>query len=487
MEKKEYTRRRQPQIDYEAIGKEMGSVPPQAVDVEQAVLGAMMVDELAVEQVIGELSSDSFYQPRHRIIFDVMKDLHSENIAIDLLTVSNKLRSSGKLDEVGGAPYLADLSNSVGSAAHIEYHVGILKQKAIQRGLIAASFDIQRMAFDDTVKVDDLMVDSQAKVYDVIKQNLRSQTSNVKDILNDVLDEIQDAQNNKGTRGVITGYSEIDKVSMGWQPGNLIVIGARPGIGKTAIALNLAANAAILGHTGVAFFSLEMTKSEIIKRLIEAETGICGDKIKGGKKMEPYEWEVLESKLSGLSKCDFFIDDTPAITTTEFIAKSKNLVHTRKVGLIVVDYLQLMKHPGSPNVREEVSEVSHRLKATVKELGVPIIALAQLNRQVDQRRVGGLGKPILSDIKESGAIEQDADIVIFLHRPDQMGLSEDPSMKEYAELIVAKNRNGAVRTIPMIYKEEIVKFIEPVDTLAYQASQSMNVESRMNYNPFDVE
>jgi len=471
---KNYNRTRRPQsgVDYEALGKELGHVPPQATDIEKAVLGAMMVEESAAEMAIGELIPESFYQPRHRIIFEAMRDLYNEKMAVDYLTVSDRLRTIGKYDEIGGSHTLTEFTNNVGSAAHVKYHIGILKQKAIQRGLISASCEIQRMAYDDMVNVDDLMVESQAKVYDVIKQNLRNQTCNVKDMLNDVLDVIQDAQTQEGHKGIITGFPELDKISMGWQKGNLVVIGARPGVGKTAIALNLAANAALRGGVPVAFFSLEMTKIEIILRLVEAESEIPGDKIKGIRKMVSDEWVHLESKTSELEKCDIFIDDTPAITTTEFVARAKNLVHTNGVQIIFIDYLQLMKHPGAPNVREEVSEVSHRLKATAKELEVPIIALAQLNRQVDQRRVGGMAKPILSDIKESGSIEQDADIVMFIHRPDQMGLYEDPSMKEYAEIIVAKNRNGAVRTIPMVYKEEIVKFKEPDSSFTYQAYDS---------------
>ena len=483
-----YTRRKK-QDSYDegdALARAMGSVPPQAIDIENAVLGAVIVDESSADYVLGELRTESFYDRKNRVIFDAIKELHEEHVAIDLLTLTNKLKAKGKLEEIGGAIKLADLSSAVGSASHVEYHVNILKQKAIQRGLIAASYEIQKMAFDESFNVDDLMIESQEKVFGVLQQNLRSQTANMKDMLNDVLDIIQKRQNGEGSRGVITGYAELDRISMGWQPGNLIVIGARPGIGKTAIALNLASNAAFLGHTPVAFFSLEMTKEEIITRVIESETEICGDKIKGQSRMDQNDWAQLESKLSSIMRgSDFYIDDTPAITTTEFVAKAKNLVATKGIGLIVIDYLQLMKNPGSPNVREEVSEVSHKLKAAAKDMKVPIIALAQLNRQVSQRD-GGLGKPILSDIKESGAIEQDADIVMFLHRPDQMGLSEDPSMKEYAEIIVAKNRNGAVRTIPMIYKESIVKFKEPTDSLQFQAVQMSSRESRMNdYNPFD--
>lgn len=477
-----YTRKKNNEVSQDTLAKEMGAVPPQASDVEQAVLGAVMIEEQAAELVIGELPEEAFYHPRHRIIYGAMKDLHAENIAIDLLTVSERLKAHKHLDEIGGPAYLAELTQLVGAGTHLEYYINILKQKAIQRGLISASYGIMKMAYDDTVKVDDLMLKSQSSVFEVIEQNIRNRTTSVKDRLNSVLDEIQEAQTGIKQRGVTTGYNELERISMGWQKGNLIVIGARPGVGKTAIALNLAANAAIMGKTPVAFFSLEMTDVELIKRLIEAETGIPGDKVKGGSKLTNDDWSQLETHLTGLVNCDFYIDDTPALTTTEFKAKAKNLVTTKGVGIIFIDYLQLMKHPGAPNVREEVSEVSHTLKAVAKELKVPVIALAQLNRNVDNR-VSSQGKPILSDIKESGAIEQDADIVMFIHRPDQMGLSEDPNMKQYAEIIVAKNRNGAVRTIPMIYKEDIVKFIEPDDP-SYNLS-NFNFNGFEQYNPFD--
>lgn len=480
---KKYSRKVSNGADHESIAKEMGTIPPQATEVEDAVLGAILVDEYAAEMAFAELKEDCFYNPRNRIVFSAMKDLRNSNSAIDIITVCNRLKETGQLDSVGGTIYLANLSQNVGSAAHLQYHILILKQKAIQRGLIAASYGILKMAYDETVSIDDLMLKSQSSVFEVISQNIRNQTVSVKDRLNAVLDEIQDAQDGVKQRGITTGYPELERISMGWQKGNLIVIGARPGVGKTAIALNLAANAAIIGKTPVAFFSLEMTDVELIKRLIEAETCIPGDKIKGGSKLNSEDWAQLEHGLKGLAGCDFFIDDTPALTTTEFKAKASNLVKTKGVGIIFIDYLQLMKHPGAPNVREEVSEVSHTLKATAKELQVPIIALAQLNRNVDQRRES-MGRPILSDIKESGAIEQDADIVLFLHRPDKMGLSEDPNMKEYAEIIVAKNRNGAVRNIPMIYKEEYVKFIEPTDLQFSIQQLAANTEQPLKYNPF---
>lgn len=483
MDKKgNYSGRKTQGADQAAIAREYGTVPPQATDVEEAVLGAMLVEETAATIALGELTSDSFYHPRHRIIFEAMRELANGNTAIDMITVSNRLKSQGKLDEVGGVVTLGGLTNAAGAAAHLEFHIGILKQKAIQRGLIAASYEIQKMAFDDSVTVDDLMITSQSKVFDIIRKNMHGRTANVRDILNDVVDGIQKTQSGEAPKGVPTGYAELDRISMGWQPGNLIVIGARPGVGKTAIALNLASNAAIRGRVPVAFFSLEMTQQEITKRLIEAEAEIPGSKIKGEDKLEQWEWAQMEKGISSLYGCDFFIDDTPAITTTEFQAKAKNLVETKKVGIIFIDYLQLMKHPGAPNVREEVSEVSHRLKAMAKELNVPVIALAQLNRQVSQRE-GGMGKPILSDIKESGAIEQDADIVMFLHRPDPMGLSENPESKEYAEIIVAKNRNGSVRTIPMVYKDSIVKFKEPQNVLTFQSAMN-EFDSSGEFDPF---
>lgn len=448
--------------------KRADRVPPKAPELEQAVLAAMMMDELTLDKVIGEVNADTFYEPRHRLIFEAVARLHSRNLAVDILTVTNQMKSDSTLDDAGGYSYVAELMTSAATVAHVDYHVAILKQKAIQRGLIAAAFEIQSKAYDEAVDVDELMSDAQNRVYSIIQQNMRKEAVNVKDALNDVIEDISERQSGNGPRGVATGYDSIDRISMGWQPGNLIVIGARPGIGKTAIALNLAANAAIIGKVPVAFFSLEMTQKEIITRLLEAQTGITGDKVKGRVKMSADDWRQLEQGILGLSRCDFYIDDTPAIPITEFKAKASYLVNTKKIGIIFVDYLQIMKSPKSQNLREEVSDISHMLKATAKDLNVPIIALAQLNRQVTQR--GSLGRPILSDIKESGAIEQDADIVMFLHRPDQLGM-ENPEDRNSAEIIVAKNRNGAVCTIPMSFQDSIVKFIEPANTLSFIAQE----------------
>lgn len=449
-------------------------VPPQAGDVEEAVLAGMMNDEMAAEFALGELNEGSFYHPKNAVIFNAMRTLYSRRIAIDMITVVNLLKEEGSLESIGGYKTLGDIITNSSSVSHLEYYVSILKQKAIQRDLIKASFEIQKMAYNESVDVDDLMLRSQSLVYDIIQQGVKKQAVNVRDAINDVIDDIQKTQKGEGPKGVPTGYESLDKISRGWQPGNLIVIGARPGIGKTALALNLAANAAIEGNTPVAFFSLEMTKEEIIKRLIEAQTGITGAKITGAEKMSGDDWQMLERGILGLSKADFYIDETPSLPTTEFKAKAKHLVDTKGVGIIFIDYLQIMTHPGAATRFDEVSQISHILKAMAKELGVPIVALAQLNRNLLQR-AGGLGRPMLSDIKESGAIEQDADIVMFLHRPDALGLEEDPSMRGSAEVIVAKNRNGAITTIPMSYKESIVRFVEMNETLSFQA-----VQSRMN-------
>lgn len=457
-------------------------IPPQAQELEQAVLGAAMVDEVSTDYVVRELNPDSFYVPRHRMVFEAIQHLHSRSQAVDLLSVANQLKVEGTLDAAGGPAALGEMTSAVGFAAHLEYYASILKQKAIQRGLIKATFEIQRMAFDESVNVDDLMNDSQNMVYNIIQQNIRSEAVNVKNILNDTVELIQARQKGEGPKGVPTGYDSMDRISMGWQPGNLVVIGARPGVGKTAIALNLAANAAIRGDVPVAVFSLEMTRDEIVQRLLEAETGVCGDKVKGAQHMTSDDWQMLERGLVGLSKCNIYVDDTPAIPTSEFKAKASHLVHTKGVKIIFIDYLQIMRHPSAPTMREQVSEVSHMLKATAKELNVPIIALAQLNRQMTQRG-GSMGRPILSDIKESGAIEQDADIVMFIHRPDQLGLSEDPTEKDYAEVIVAKNRNGSVFTIPMTYKDSIVKFVERDDNLVAYAN-SLKTDIRTE-SPFD--
>ena len=480
-QKKSSTRKKQA-ANLETIGLEMGNTPPQALDVEEAVLGAMLLEASAVDLALEDLTAKCFYDPRHRMIFEAMSHLVTEHISVDLITVADRLKQEENLAAVGGPVVLANLSQKVGSAAHIEYYIKILKQKTIQRELISASYEILHEAYDDSVKVDDLIDNAQSKIYDAIQSNTRKDVQEIGALINMAMSDIERMQEQTGLSGVPSGFPSIDRITMGWQPSDLIILAARPSIGKTAFALNMARNAAVDHHMPVAIFSLEMSAVQLVKRLMTSESGLPADKIKGGSKLESFEWTQLEVKLKNLAKAPVYIDDTPSLPVMEFRTKAKNLVKNKGVRLIVVDYLQLMQGPAElRGMREqEVAAISRTLKQTAKELDVPVIALSQLSRNSVQR-TGGSGKPQLSDLRESGSIEQDADMVLFIHRPDALGLSENPADKELTQIIIAKHRNGETGDVPMLFKGEQIRFVEPNESLDVQA---LNVESQMN-NPFE--
>lgn len=472
-------------VNLDTLGLEMGNKPPQALDVEEAVLGAMLIEPSAVDAALEELTVSCFYDPRHRMIFEAMSELVSEHVSVDIVTASAKLREKGNLEAIGGSVALADLSRKVGAAAHLEYYVKILKQKTIQRDLITASYQILKDSYDDSINVDNLIDEAQSKVYDAIQNNLKRDVQEIGSVINEAMDAIQKNQNLSGLSGVPSGFPSLDRITRGWQKSDLIILAARPSVGKTAFALNLARNAAVDHHMPVAVFSLEMSALQLVMRLMTTESGFSADKLKGGTKIEPYEWPELESRLANLSKAPLYIDDTPSIPLMEFRTKVKRLVKSKDVRLVIVDYLQLMQGPVElRGLREqEVAAISRTLKATAKELEIPIIALSQLSRNAVQR-TGGTGKPQLSDLRESGSIEQDADMVIFIHRPDYLGLSESPEGKETTQIIIAKHRNGEVADLDMLFKAEQVRFVEPGDSLVSQAESVGGMESAMN-NEFD--
>ncbi|MBP5483677.1 MAG: replicative DNA helicase, partial [Bacteroidales bacterium] len=405
-------KQRQEPLNLETL---MGNKPPQAIDVEEAVLGAMLVEPSTIDESMEELTASSFYDPKNRMIFEAMSELVNEHASIDLVTVSEKLRSKGNLEAIGGPVVLAGLSQNIGAAAHIEYYIKILKQKAIQRDLITASYDILKQSFDESTNVDDLIDNAQTKVYAAIRNNVKRDFHDIGSVINSVLSKLEDMQGATGLSGVPSGYPTIDRITQGWQNSDLIILAARPSVGKTAFALNIARNAAVEENMPVAVFSLEMSADQLAKRLITTESGLSGEKIKGGVKLEPYEWVQLEDTLRRLVKAPLYIDDTPGIPVVEFRTKAKRLVKQKGVRLIVVDYLQLMQGPVElRGLREqEVAAISRTLKATAKELEIPIIALSQLSRNAVQR-TGGTGKPQLSDLRDSGSIEQDADMVLFI-------------------------------------------------------------------------
>ena len=466
----------------ETLGLDLGggNVPPQALDAEETVLGAMLLEQRCVDEGMEDLTPECFYDPKHRTIFEAISALISDHSAVDLITVTNQLRAMGKLQEIGGPVALANLTQTVAAAANMEFHVGILKQKTIQRDLIAASYNILRLAYDNSVKVDMLVDRAQSDIYAAIQNNVKREVRDVGSIMNKVMNDLSEMQKSDGLPGVPSGFPKLDSVTQGWQPSDLIILAARPSVGKTAFALNLARNAAVDHHMPVAFFSLEMSAEQLCKRLMTSESGLDSAKIKGGVKLEYDEWTYLEQALQAIVRAPLYIDDTPGIPLMEFRTKAKSLVKNKGVRIIFVDYLQLMQGPTElRGMREqEVAAISRTLKATAKELNVPVIALSQLSRNAVQRQ-GGQGRPQLSDLRESGSIEQDADMVIFIHRPDAIGLSENPDERDLAEIILAKHRNGETGEIEMRFRGEQAKFIEKEDTLEDQ-SRARLVQSAMN-------
>lgn len=438
-----------------------GKIPPQALDLEEAVLGAIMLEKDAIIAVMDIIRPDSFYKDAHQKIFKAVLDLSQELQPIDILTVTEELRKRNQLDGVGGPFYITQLASKVSSAAHIEYHARIVAQKHIQRELIRVSTEIQGRAYDDTIDVNDLIDFSESELFKVAEGNIKKETTKIDLIIQESLSLIEEAgKRADGLSGVPSGYTKLDRVTSGWQRSDLVIIAARPSMGKTAFVLSMTRNMAVDHNQGVAIFSLEMASVQLVNRLIVAETELSSDKIRNGK-LEPFEWEQLEYKIKKLVDASIFIDDTPGISVFELRAKCRRLSSQHQIDIIIIDYLQLMTGPPETrgNREQEVSMISRSLKGIAKELNVPIIALSQLNRSVEMR--SGTKRPQLSDLRESGAIEQDADMVLFIHRPEKYGFIEDEegnSLLGLAELIMAKHRNGALADIRLRFRAEMAKF-----------------------------
>ncbi len=440
---------------------EMGKMPPQAVDLEEAVLGAVMIEKDAIIAVMDILSPDSFYKDAHKKIFQVVLELSNELQPIDILTVTEELRKRGQLEEVGGPFYITQLTSKVASAAHIEYHARIISQKHIQRELIRVSSEITTKAYDDTVDVDDLIDFSESSLFQVAEGNIKKESSSIKSLIQEAITQIEEAaQKDDGLSGVPSGFSDLDRVTSGWQRSDLVIVAARPSMGKTAFVLSMTRNMAVDHNEGVAIFSLEMSSVQLVNRLISSETQLGSEKIRSGK-LEPYEWEQLEHRIKALVDAPIYIDDTPGMSSFEMRAKCRRLKSQHDIKVVVIDYLQLMTGPPETrgNREQEVSMISRALKGIAKELNVPVIALSQLNRSVEMR--SGDKRPQLSDLRESGAIEQDADMVLFIHRPEKYGLMEfadGTPATGMGELILAKHRNGALADVKVRFRGELAKF-----------------------------
>ncbi|MBO5419836.1 MAG: replicative DNA helicase [Bacteroidales bacterium] len=478
--KRRSVRKKDTSVNLDTLGLEVGNRPPQALDVEEAVLGALLIEPNCIDEAMDELTSNCFYSEKHRMIFDAMRSLSNEHVPLDLLSVSQKLKTNGNLEAVGGAVALAQLSQKIGAAAHIDYYIRILKQKCIQRELITASYEILKSSYDESVNVDELIDSAQTKVFAAIQNNVKKDVQEIGKVINDAMADIQKLQDTSGLSGVPSGFPSLDKITLGWQSSDLIILAARPSVGKTAFVLNVARNAAVDFNMPVAFFSLEMPAIQLAKRMMVSETRMSADKIKGGVKLEPHEWVQLEEQLKRLAKAPLYIDDTPSLPVMEFRSKVKKLVKQKGVRLIVVDYLQLMQGPSElRGMREqEVAAISRTLKATAKEMNVPIIALSQLSRQSENRQ-GSNRRPQLSDLRESGSIEQDADMVLFIHRYDYQGLSDNPDDIGRTQVIIAKHRNGAIADIDMRFRADEVRFVDEQESLVNQAN-AMSYASAMN-------
>ena len=478
--KRRSVRKKDTSVNLDTLGLEVGNRPPQALDVEEAVLGALLIEPNCIDEAMDELTPNCFYSEKHRMIFDAMRSLSNEHVPLDLLSVSQKLKTNGNLEIVGGSVALAQLSQKIGAAAHIDYYIRILKQKCIQRELITASYEILKSSYDESVNVDELIDAAQTKVFAAIQNNVKKDVQEIGKVINDAMADIQKLQDTSGLSGVPSGFPSLDKITLGWQASDLIILAARPSVGKTAFVLNVARNAAVDFNMPVAFFSLEMPAIQLAKRMMVSETRMSADKIKGGVKLEPHEWVQLEEQLKRLAKAPLYIDDTPSLPVMEFRSKVKKLVKQKGVRLIVVDYLQLMQGPSElRGMREqEVAAISRTLKATAKEMNVPIIALSQLSRQSENRQ-GSNRRPQLSDLRESGSIEQDADMVLFIHRYDYQGLSDNPDDIGRTQLIIAKHRNGAIADIDMRFRADEVRFVDEQESLVNQAN-AMAYASAMN-------
>lgn len=472
-----------------ALSQEQGYVPPQATDLEEAVLGAIMIENNAIFSVVEVLRAEAFYKENHRTIFQAALDLSAKHEPIDLYTVGEMLKRKGELSNIGGPSYLAMLTQKVGSAAHIEFHAKIIAQKYIQRELIRASTDIQKNSFDDALDVTDLIDYAEGEIFKVSEGHIKRDVQKSYDIVKKALKLIEEAKNKPdGLSGVPTGFNDLDKLTLGWQPSDLIIIAARPAMGKTAFVLSMTRNIAIDFNRATAFFSLEMSAEQLMTRLIVSESGFDSRLIKSGR-LDTTQWAHLEKAIVPLQNAPIFIDDTPALSIFEFRSKARRLKVQYDVQLIIIDYLQLMTGPTETrgNREQEVSTISRSLKAIAKELNIPIIALSQLNRSVETR--GGDKRPQLSDLRESGAIEQDADIVSFIHRPEYYGMDQDANgdalAPGLAEIIIAKHRNGSTDTVNLKFKAEQAKFTNFDDIPQYMTT-GFNNSNQETYEDIDT-
>ena len=439
---------------YAALTEMGGNVPPQAVELEEAVLGALMLEKDSIITVQEFVTPEAFYTEEHRLIYRAIEELSSELKPIDLYTVTERLKVKKELKKVGGASYLAQLTQKVGSAANVEFHAKIVAQKYVQRELIRSATEIQRRSYDESTDVTDLIGFAEQEIFKVAEGHVKHSVQSAADVLARTLAQIEEnAKNKSAFNGVPSGFMALDRVTMGWQPSDLIIIAARPSMGKTAFTLTMARNMSVDHEQAVAFFSLEMPAHQLMMRLVVAETGIPGNDLKLGR-LSPEQWRHLESATKPLGSAKLFIDDTPALSVFEFRSKARRLKIHNDIKIIMIDYLQLMRVPAlSDNRTLEIAEISRSLKALAKELNVPVVALSQLNRSLEQRADK---RPVNSDLRESGSIEQDADLIMFIYRDEVY--HENSDLKGIAEIIIGKQRNGPIGTVRLTFNGQWSRF-----------------------------
>ena len=459
-----------------------GHLQPQALDVEKAVLGALLIDKDAYAVVCEMLFPESFYEPRNQMIYEAIRDLSIEERPVDMLTVTDQLQKKGQLEEVGGPVYIAEISSKVASSAHIEYHAHIIAQKFLARQLISFASVIETKAFDETIDVDELMQEAEGSLFELSQKNMKKDYTQVDPVIKNAIDMISKAAaNTDGLTGVPTGYHKLDDITTGWQASDLVIIAGRPAMGKTSFALSLAKNIASDAQIPIAFFSLEMSNVQLVNRLISNVCEIQGSHLQSGQ-LQPDEWNRLDKRINKLYGAPLYIDDTPGLSVFELRTKARRLVREHGVKIIMIDYLQLMNANGMrfSSRQEEVSTISRSLKGLAKELDIPILALSQLNRGVESREGLEGKRPQLSDLRESGAIEQDADMVLFVHRPEYYHIYQDDNGRDLhgmAQIIIAKHRKGATGDVLLTFRGEYTRFENPEDgRLAPRPNQNNNSE-----------
>lgn len=475
------------------IDTSFGHLQPQAIDIEKVVLGALMIDKDAFTVVSEIIKPETFYEARHQKIYEAVQSLNLQEKPVDIMTVTEELRHKGTLEDVGGPAYVVELSSQVASSAHIEYHAHILAQKFLARQLIQFASMIETDAFDETVDVDDLMQKAEGALFEISQKNMLQDYVQIDTIVDQAHQLLLQASNREGgLTGVPSGFRKLDDITAGWQPSDLVIIAGRPAMGKTSFALSIAKNVAIDYRKPIAFFSLEMNNVQLVNRLISNVCSIPGNKILNGQ-LTPDEWERFDSNIRKMQGAPIYVDDTPGLSIFELRTKARRLVREHGIELLMIDYLQLMNANGMRfnSRQEEVSTISRSLKGLAKELNIPVLALSQLSRAVEQRDGPEGKRPQLSDLRESGAIEQDADMVLFVHRPEYYHILQDEKGNDLhgmAQIIIAKHRKGATGDVLLNFRGEYTRFSNPeyIDFNAPLPDDSIGGEimgSKMNDGP----